>query len=317
MDGSDEVCPSTACYDKTCSQFDGEDILRDEYIMHLQSKINPSPADKNKNICNISEITHCDDHSQQCYLRDKVCVYERLHNQTIASCQSGAHLQDCYDFDCPGMFFCYKDKAYCIPYSHVCDGIVDCPSGEDENSCENKKGCPGMLKCKHDNICVHPRDQGDGVMHCPLSGDDESLCKDYMCPHRCKCIGRVYICSNINIAEPPQVSKSVNALFLSHNLISANNLTNFQCKYLHFIDLSHNMIERVRFLGAKESCKYLIRLDISHNNINEIRFNKYGILPILGKLDLSYNPVRYIEEDSFLACPYSILLMSALVPSLQ
>ena len=59
----------------------------------------------------------------------------------------------------------------------ICDGTSDCADGDDEEGCDDFV-CSGALRCRLDNICIHPIDICDGVMHCPLSGDDELLCNN-------------------------------------------------------------------------------------------------------------------------------------------
>ena len=40
------------------------------------------------------------------------------------------------DVDCgAGMYHC--PTSFCIPYRKICDGVRDCPMGEDEQDCGN------------------------------------------------------------------------------------------------------------------------------------------------------------------------------------
>ena len=47
-------------------------------------------------------------------------------------------------FECPDMFHC--PGAYCVPYNRVCDGVIDCPYGDDENHACANYTCPGINK---------------------------------------------------------------------------------------------------------------------------------------------------------------------------
>ena len=73
-----------------------------------------------------------------------------------------------------------------------CDGSSDCADGDDEEGCDDFV-CSGALRCRLDNICIHPIiDICDGVIHCLLSGDDESYCDMFSCPRTCVCRGSVH-----------------------------------------------------------------------------------------------------------------------------
>ncbi len=88
----------------------------------------------NEDVCNGTDVTQCNDGSGKCFQRETICVYERLQGQIIAGCPSGAHLQNCLDFQCPHMLKCEIDVGYCIPFKYVCDSIPDCPSNQDEKN---------------------------------------------------------------------------------------------------------------------------------------------------------------------------------------
>ena len=77
-----------------------------------------------------------------------------------------------------------------------CDGTTDCPDGEDESSCMDTK-CPGFLRCRHDDLCVHPVHICDGQTQCLLSQDDEKFCNITKCPKMCTCRGSAIKCQNV------------------------------------------------------------------------------------------------------------------------
>ncbi len=70
-------------------------------------------------------------------------------NKRIGMSQKVAHLEHCEHFECSSMFKC--PESFCIPHRRVCDGIIDCIYGEDEQQCDNYK-CPGKHLCKWENI---------------------------------------------------------------------------------------------------------------------------------------------------------------------
>ncbi len=298
-DGSDEFCHSDICYDKICSQYKGEDALRDQYIHFLNKS---SVGEYSRSLCTLEEVTLCTESSSECYLRDKVCIYETYQDQHIGSCQTGAHLQGCGNFECPGMFQCQNGSGYCVPYKQVCDSIVDCPSGQDEHECPPFRSCPGMLKCKADDICVHPRDQGDGIINCPMSADDEFVCHDVLCPEMCQCFGKIMVCTGGEKQLPAVLSRSINALFLVNNSLQSVNLHDLACNYLLGLDLSYNAIDTTIW-SENINCNNLVSLHISHNNIGNLIFNKSKSLSSLVKLDFSFNFVSVLTKESFRGVP--------------
>ena len=52
----------------------------------------------------------------------------------------------------------------------------------------------GYLRCKFDDVCVHPDQICDGVVHCPFSRDDERACH-IQCLNECDCVKDVMVCS--------------------------------------------------------------------------------------------------------------------------
>ncbi|ELU06797.1 hypothetical protein CAPTEDRAFT_37594, partial [Capitella teleta] len=132
-DGSDEICPEEFCKKKRCPN-----ILEDS-----------------------------------CLPREKLCVYERDSDGNLLHCETGSHLQNCFEVSCPHMFQCIHKTGYCIPFSYLCDGVADCPDGRDEFNCSHTKSCPGLFRCSLNNECIHMSSVGDGVTDCRTSNDDE------------------------------------------------------------------------------------------------------------------------------------------------
>ena len=109
------------------------------------------------------------------------------------------HLFYCDDFQCPSHFKC--SDSYCIPVRHMCDGIQDCPYGEEEIQC-NGHNCVGYFWCPVESLCLGFIDVCDGQVHCSLSHDDELLCNTISCPAQCACVGiaqNAQECPNVEI----------------------------------------------------------------------------------------------------------------------
>jgi hypothetical protein len=71
-------------------------------------------------------------------------------------------------FDAPARAPCSGCKPWFISDSKVCDGVRDCPEGDDEIDCPAPFAGIGGLFVRSRTIC-------DGKLDCP-QGDDESSC---------------------------------------------------------------------------------------------------------------------------------------------
>lgn len=72
---------------------------------------------------------------------------------------------------CPaGLFRCFPHD-YCISILNVCDGIVDCNNGYDEENCENDY----KFVCSNHNQNISILNVCDYTINC-LDGSDEKFC---------------------------------------------------------------------------------------------------------------------------------------------
>ena len=110
----------------------------------------------------------------------------------------------CSEFLCPKHFKC--PETYCVPWHVVCDGVTDCPDGEDELGCRNPIPCPGMLRCIEENLCVEHNQVCDKVIDCKVSKDDEMGCFNYKCPISCNCLAYTAICNDQFLYKFPAVT---------------------------------------------------------------------------------------------------------------
>ncbi|KAK8728355.1 hypothetical protein OTU49_009247, partial [Cherax quadricarinatus] len=78
---------------------------------------------------------------------------------------------------------CFADNfqcanGICIPMDRVCDGVLNCVTGTDEDNCnfESKMGdcAVGYYQCD-DGICIPDDYVCDGVLNC-VTGIDEANC---------------------------------------------------------------------------------------------------------------------------------------------
>ena len=111
--------------------------------------------------------------------------------------------------------------SYCIPRRHVCDGLLDCPAGHDEDNCHKPLRCIGLFWCPVEELCLSHRDICDGLIHCPKSNADELLCDVGNCPEDCCCFGYGVDCANQSLQKlSPPLTKSIYILNLRGNKIS-------------------------------------------------------------------------------------------------
>ncbi|WAR12856.1 PGBM-like protein [Mya arenaria] len=100
---------------------------------------------------------------------------------------------------CPGAFQCAGRNGACINAGKVCDGSMDCPSGEDETNCPPSRHM-GMTPCLDRKSCER---SCDGKHDCPDLSDEifcpaECRCGEgfYMCEEEKKCIPVDKVCNN-------------------------------------------------------------------------------------------------------------------------
>ena len=251
-----------------------------------------------KNHCHQMHQTACTPGHSKCFNISDLCTYILDVNHDLMICRNGAHLANCKDFECNAKYKCHK--FYCIPWSYVCDGKVDCPNGDDEksnNTCGNLTRCANMFKCKHSKyVCVHLENVCDGRHDCPLS-DDEILCQltHQDCPNSCNCLALSIVCKNATF-----FMKEKTFWFVSVTMQNTP-VYHFQSFVGHFqksvmMKLHHNLL--------KDICKTNVLMkisifDISQNKIILLQNQCFQFMPLLIILKLDSNSVSYIESEAF------------------
>ncbi|XP_023239238.1 low-density lipoprotein receptor-related protein 6-like [Centruroides sculpturatus] len=99
----------------------------------------------------------------------------------------------------PDQFRCQSGKMSCIPEAWRCDGFVECDDMLDELNCTECKS--NQYKCKNDK-CIDPKLVCDGVPNCPNGEDEACCQKDqYYCAALKKCISLTIICQTEECSE--------------------------------------------------------------------------------------------------------------------
>ena len=233
------------------------------------------------------------------YKVSDICFYKLNVQGHILPCNKGEHLQSCQKFECNMMFKC--PDFYCIPWSYICDGKWDCPSGYDESNlhqCENRT-CINMFKFKMSSTCVHLGDVCNEVVDCPY-GDDEFSCllKCKTCPAVCECLGFVIRCYDTHISE-----YTLPACF-SYRFVTIVN------SRLFFEGHLQQPLQNVTFLSITSSnlqylcplvslMKDVIVLDVSKNIIEVIQHNCFKNKVDLRVIKLNNNMLQHIQKHAF------------------
>ncbi len=141
----------------------------------------------------------------------ETCIYDHDYPVCEADSMDSAslHLFYCEHFQCPSYYKC--PDSYCVPVRHLCDGIRNCPYGEDEALCGEEKTCAGLFRCLGEDLCLALVDICDNRCHCKLTCDDERLCDEPFCPGKCFCIGYLIHCTGNTLLEIPIIHKAMNS----------------------------------------------------------------------------------------------------------
>ena len=255
-----------------------------------------------ESVCTLENLAPCPLSPNNCYPKHEICVYDRLGDGTIRHCTDGGHLgfDHCPRHECPGLFKCAN--AYCVLLHMLCDGELDCPSGEDEGGCASLKllPCPGMLRCRDESHCVHPHYYNDRVAQCPLYKDDEKVLDTMTCPKSCICVTSSFVCDGVYIKDIPSWvnNQSLHVLSLRRTQFELksdifNDLVNLQVLVLssnRYTTIPDRIFEKVQTLN---------QLDLSSNRLDEIQRQLFIPLKMLIPLDLSGNLLTKMEFSAY------------------
>ena len=265
----------------------------------------------------------CNSFSNETYPNNEICLLTRDQYGVTEHCGNTEHLRYCLDFSCPNHYKCFE--SYCIPLHLVCDGVEDCPTGQDEEHC-GEFSCHGYFQCKATHLCLHLNYLCDGVVDCPVHRDDEQFCDSFQCPKDCDCIGFTVACIKVTKFSLHYISKYKNrkAIILASNSATIHsaitqfsyfpwllvlNLTGAQfvqnlypeafihMPQLRILDLTNIRIvldkgSKFRYMNSLKHL-YLIRSRTSTLYLNTFQ------LPSLTSLHLQYSKLHFIENEVF------------------
>ena len=282
-----EPCTSFECLDGTClPQYKVNNFMPDctagedesEYIWLAGSTYYYMNA-----TCPNGTLPCYIGHSR-CFSIENACVYDTEPDLSLAHCGNGAHLKLCRFMGCP--IFTYKcPSSYCIPHWMICNGVIDCPEGEDEAFCPLTRCPPSYYKCKGDTQCLHLENFCDGKTHCSLHGDDEKACQGLMppCPFRCSCGLHTFRClgeGSIQMVE------------------KINNQSRFTSwkRNLQQVTISYGNLTLLN--GSFSNLPLLKYLDTSFNRLVALEANVLYYSVLLVSLDVSFNQIRFVSSKA-------------------
>ncbi|XP_056018014.1 uncharacterized protein LOC125668881 isoform X2 [Ostrea edulis] len=154
------------------------------------------------------------------------------------------------------------DDGSCINVDQFCNKDIDCPTGEDEQSCQSSQP-----------VCLLPK--------CSLP-----------CPPTCKCRGAIFKCSTLT-----NVPKEARVLDLSSHTFQMWKLTNFS--FLIHLNISRCFIkdDSLSNLGNHLQSYNLQNLDLAFNKIRYLQKKMFDGLPNLRYLNVSNNKMKILYLD--------------------
>ena len=235
--GDDE----TLCYRKKIGLYFDKQFIKESYMVVLCD-----PLSYDLLMCR-SKV--------QCYNSSAICYYDHSGGMTTF-CEDGSHLVNlslCHYIECRQHYKCFE--SYCIPTRKLCDGVTDCPVGDDEASCEGYS-CPGHMRCPGFAFCVPPHELCDGISHCPQH-EDEKYCQ--VCPQGCLCKGTAIYCDGVQSIVIIGHLQEPSALYLYNSCAILEALCCVQylnMQSVQLLSLQGGMFDRVkhvttRFLSVK------------------------------------------------------------------
>uniref|UniRef100_A0A3B5L3G4 Uncharacterized protein n=1 Tax=Xiphophorus couchianus TaxID=32473 RepID=A0A3B5L3G4_9TELE len=130
---------------------------------------------------------------------------------------------------CPGSSICIKPtqmcdgtRDYCVLFSHVCDGEIDCMDGSDEEGCQETcdEGC---------GQCISEAFKCDGYPDCHDHSDEAGCPRaprcpaQLQCPHSHECLQKEWLCDGEEDCKDGS-DENVRTLMGLYSLLTATTL---------------------------------------------------------------------------------------------
>ena len=246
---------------------------------------------------NYQQFSLCNGFTDQTFPNLELCLLVRDHYGVTKHCNNTEHLHYCADFSCPNHYKC--SNSYCIPMHTVCDGVKDCPQGEDEEQCSEFE-CRGYMRCKGMSLCLHPNYLCNGAIECTMYGDDEVLCNIRDCPAQCECIGFIISCYQVTLYNLTlQKSFISKAILITYSLILIKYFSIASFRMIHLLNLSNSKaIPQLDPLNFRKMERLRI-LDLTKVNIKSVGQTIFNDLPLLTSLYLPQIQSSTLKPKTF------------------
>ncbi len=273
----------------------------------------------------------CVDGHPLCYNVSDICIQKLNSFGRLVPCSTGGNLASCVEFECNRNFKC--PESYCVLWAKVCDGIWDCPLGEDEKFhqvCGSSTVCEHMFKCSGTKIqCIHLANVCDDVADCEFH-DDEMLCSLNIpiseCTRFCHCLAMAISCTNLfgwtfekylpflsvflaSGKSPLDLTQVLMTFTGAISLILPSNMISSVCFVTHsseskvkYLDMSFNNVTNLS-TNCMSSFLSLKFISLEDNMIQAIETHSFTNLPQLTVLILSHNPLSHLAEKIFKNTP--------------
>ena len=242
----------------------------------------------------------CNSFSNESYPNNEVCLLTRDQYGVTEHCSNTEHLRFCVDFRCPNHYKCLE--SYCIPLHQVCDGIKDCPTGQDEGNC-GEFACQGYFQCKGTHMCLHLHYLCDGVVDCPFHSDDEQHCDNYRCPKDCQCIGFTVTCPAVTLATFQYISKDKDkkVIILSSNgsIVKSGTIYFSDFPWLLILNITGTHFTQNLYPQAFTHMPQLRMLDLTNIRISLDKRNTFRYMDSLKHLYLARTEISTLYSKSF------------------
>ena len=201
-----------------------------------------------------------------------LCLYDMELSGHLRFCRNGAHLANCEKIGCPTHFKC--PASYCVPARRICDGVSDCPYGDDEHGCSNQHlSCPGYFKCKS-GACLDMTEVCNGHADC-AGGEDEMFCYTAKCPEYCQCKTVSMSCVTYSLDRPSKL-----------------NITGYKAVHVS----GHSSLP----IHNDDKDTVILLLALSNTTFISITAHSFSVMPLLFELHLSMNKLLFeVMENSF------------------
>ena len=243
-----------------------------------------------KIISNLKETRYqqfslCNGFTNETFPNLELCLLTRDQYGVTKHCNNTEHLHFCADFSCPNHYKCLH--SYCIPMHTVCDGVKDCPQGEDEAQC-NEFLCEGYMRCKGMSLCLHPNYLCNGAIECTIYGDDEVLCDSSDCPPQCACVGFTLSCDQVTL-DNLNLKNFIEskAVVLTYSSIYIKDVSFSSLPMIHLLNLSNSKVIPQLY---PSSFKKMMRLRILDLTNVDIQYVGDGVFSIMSSLTYLYIP---------------------------